>query len=475
MNQHSTPLKSRDEWDGLPMPKRLWAILAIAFGVGLSVIDATITNVALPTIALSLGVSEASSIWVVNAYQLATVMTMLSFSAIGNRVGYRKVYTFGLSLFTLASVGCALSSTLGQLIASRVVQGLGAAAVTSINTTLIRIIYPRNRLGRGMGLNATIVAVASVAGPTLASAVLSVARWPWLFAINLPIGLAAVFLTWRFLPDNPVQSRERRFDWRDGVLNALFFGLLFATAEAFTGGWPRGWALLLGVLLGGVGYTYIRSQLLKPHPILPFDLLRIPIFSMSVATSICSYLAQMSAMVALPFYLQQNHGYSDVETGLLMTAWPFVIMFAAPVAGRLVEQVHAGVLGGVGLLVMASGAFFLATLPADASAADIMWRLALTGVGFAGFQSPNNSILVASAPQARSGSASGMQGTARLIGQTGGAALVAALFRAFGTETGALYALYTSAFLALLGSAVSLSRLKQPLPEVLRRTSKERK
>ncbi len=457
-----------DSWDGLKMPQRLWAILAVAFGVGLSVIDATITNVALPTIAASLGVSEASSIWVINAYQLATVMTMLSFSAIGNRIGYRKVYTFGLSLFTLASLGCTLSVTLAQLILFRVLQGLGAAAVTSINTTLIRIIYPKRHLGRGMGLNATVVAAGSVAGPTIASAILSVAEWPWLFAINLPIGLVAVLLCRRYLPDNPAHSVERRFVWRDGVLNALFFALLFATAEAFTQQLGMLWTGTLFLLLLCVGYYYIRSQLLQPHPLLPFDLLRIPIFSMSVATSICSYLAQMSALVALPFFLQYRHGYSDVETGLLMTAWPFVTIFAAPIAGRLVERVHAGLLGGVGLLIMSLGGLLLATLPVSADTSDLIWRLALAGVGFAGFQSPNNSILVASAPQARSGSASGMQGTARLIGQTGGAALVAALFRLFDTPNGALYALYISAALALVGSIISFSRLKQPLPESLR-------
>lgn len=456
-------------WDGLPMPARLWAIIAIAFGVGLSVLDATITNVALPTIALSLGVEEAQSIWVVNSYQLATVMTMLSFSAIGNRIGYRRVYTFGLSLFTLASVVCALAPTLGWLLVGRVIQGIGAGAVTSINTTLIRIIYPKLHLGRGMGLNATIVAIASVAGPTIASAILSLGDWPWLFAINLPIGLVAVGLSWRFLPENPARSLERGFDWRSGLLNALFFGLLFSTAEAFINDTSIGGRLALATALLLVGWSYIGRQLRQAHPMLPFDLLRIPIFSMSVATSICSYLAQMSAMVALPFYLQYRLGYSDVETGLLMTAWPFVIMFAAPVAGRLVERVHAGLLGGVGLLVMATGALLTATLPAEASSTDILWRLALTGIGFAGFQSPNNSILVASAPQARSGSASGMQGTARLIGQTGGATLVAALFRHFGTLDGALYALYASALLALIGSVVSLSRLKEPLPEALRK------
>ena len=380
------------------MPRRLWAILAVAFGVSLSVIDSAIANVALPTIGLELGISAADSIWIVNAYQLAIMVSLLSFSALGDVVGYRKVYIGGLMLFTVASVGCALSTSLPTLVLARVMQGFGAAAVTSVNTTLIRIIYPKAQLGRGMGINATVVAVSSVAGPTLAAGILSVAQWPWLFAVNIPIGLVALWLSRRFLPDNPVRVSARRFDWRDAVMNALTFGLLMASVEGFSHGLdPRLLTLGIAALLI-VGFFFIRSQLREPYPILPFDLLRISIFSVSVVTSICSFLGQMLAMVALPFYLQHEFGYDEVATGLLMTAWPAVIMVVAPVAGMLVERIHAGLLGGTGLTAMAAGLFLLAFLPEHPAPGDIVWRLVLCGAGFGLFQSPNNSILSTSLP-----------------------------------------------------------------------------
>ena len=448
------------------MPRRIWAILAVAFGVSLSVIDSTIANVALPTISRALGISSADSIWVVNAYQLAIVVSLLSFSALGDLVGYRKIYIGGLALFTAASVGCALSQSLGALVAGRVLQGFGAAAVTSGNTTLIRIIYPRNRLGRGMGINATVVAVSSVAGPTLAAGVLSAAEWPWLFAVNIPVGLVALALSRRFLPANPVRVRDRRFDWRDAAMNALVFGLLMASVEGFSHGLdPRIVALGAAVLVP-VGFVFIRRQLREPYPILPFDLLRIPIFSVSVLTSICSFLAQMLAMVALPFYLQHACGYDDVATGLLLTAWPAVIMVVAPVAGLLVERVHAGLLGGTGLAAMAAGLLLLAFLPEHPTDFEIVWRLVLCGAGFGLFQSPNNSILIASAPPERSGSASGMLATARLLGQTTGAALMAFLFHIVPDDS-THTALLLSAGLALTGAVVSLARLSLPLPEGL--------
>ena len=454
--------------DGLPMPQRIWAILAVAFGVSLSVIDGTIANVALPTIGQQLGISSADSIWIVNAYQLAIMVSLLSFSALGDVIGYRKVYIAGLMLFTIASVGCAFSVSLQTLVLARVMQGFGAAAITSVNTTLIRFIYPKVQLGRGMGINATVVAVSSVAGPTLAAGILSVADWPWLFAVNIPMGFVALVLSRRFLPRNPVRVRDHRFNWRDALMNALTFGLLMASVEGFSHGIDSR-LLSLGVAtLLVIGFFFIRSQLREPYPILPFDLLRIPIFSVSVATSICSFLGQMLAMVALPFYLQEVCGYNEVATGLLLTAWPAIIMIVAPVAGMLVERIHAGILGGTGLTLMAVGLFLLAFLPEHPTDFDIIWRLVLCGAGFGLFQSPNNSILIASAPPERSGSASGMLATARLIGQTTGAALMALLFHIV-PENSTHTALLLAGCFALTGALVSLARISLPLPEGLSR------
>ena len=260
----------------------------------------------------------------------------------------------------------------------------------------------------------------------------------------------------------------RRFDWRDAVMNALTFGLLMASVEGFSHGLdPRLLTLGIAALLI-VGFFFIRSQLREPYPILPFDLLRIPIFSVSVVTSICSFLGQMLAMVALPFYLQHEFGYDEVATGLLMTAWPAVIMVVAPVAGMLVERIHAGLLGGTGLTAMAAGLFLLAFLPEHPAPGDIVWRLVLCGAGFGLFQSPNNSILIASAPHERSGSASGMLATARLIGQTTGAALMALLFHIVPDDSTHTALLLAGGF-ALTGAVVSLTRIRLPLPEGLAR------
>ena len=463
-----TNIIGNTEWNGLPVPLRWGAIVAVAFGVSVSVVDSVIANVALPTLAAEFGISSANSVWIVNAYQLALITTLLIFSNMGDIIGYRRIYISGLVLFTAASAGCALSSTFVSLIAWRAAQGIGAAAITSVNTTLIRIIYPRHMLGRGMGINATVVAVSSVAGPSVAAAILSVTTWHWLFAVNLPIGLVAFVLSCRFLPQNPVRVEGRRFDWRSGVMCALSFGLAMACVEGYSHSMAiHAWIVMAAVTVV-VAWRFVKDQLHKTMPILPFDLLKIPIFSLSIVTSICSFTAQMLAMVSLPFILQHSMGYDAVSTGLIFTAWPMVIMVVAPVAGVLAEHIHAGYLGLTGLLVMTTGLVMLGLLPAEPSDFDIIWRLVVCGMGFGLFQSPNNSIMIASAPQHRSGSASGMLATARLTGQTAGAALVAFFFHWHGGET-TMTPLFVAAAFAFLGALLSASRIHLPLPEALMR------
>jgi len=447
--------------DGLPIPQRYGAILAIALGLTVAVLDGAIANIALPTIARELQASPAQSIWIVNAYQLAIIVSLLSLSFLGDILGYRRIYQWGLVIFSCTSLLCALSSSLEMLTFARVLQGFGGAALMSVNTALIRIIYPQRHLGRGIAINSLIVAVSTAAGPTVAAAILSVASWQWLFFINLPVGIAALCLALRFLPDNPQKAQGQRFDIASAAMNALTFGLLIAALSGVAQG--QRWEIIAAELaaLLVVGVLFIRRQLTLPFPLLPVDLLRIPIFSLSICTSVCSFCAQMLAMVSLPFYLQSVLGRDEVATGLLLTPWPLTTMVMSPIAGRLIERYHAGLLGGVGLTMFAAGLFALALLPAAPGDLDIIWRMMLCGAGFGLFQSPNNHTIISSAPRNRSGGASGMLGTARLLGQTSGAALVALMFNLFDTH-GTHASLILAGCFSSAAAMVSTMRLMQP-------------
>jgi DHA2 family multidrug resistance protein-like MFS transporter len=442
--------------DGLPKPQRNWAILTIALGLVMAVMDGAIANVALPTIARDLDASPAFSIWIVNGYQLAITISLLPLASLGEIIGYRRVYLAGLALFTLASLFCALSHTLLLLTVARIVQGFGAAGIMSVNAALVRFTYPRALLGRGIGINALVVAISAAVGPTVAAAILAVGTWPYLFAVNIPIGIAAFALGWRYLPHAPRGSHA--FDWQSAVLSAITFGVGIAAIDSV----GHGEALYLCLAEFGIaavaGVLLVFRQTHMVSPLLPVDLLRIPIFALSIGTSIASFCGQMLAFVAIPFYLESRFGYSAVQIGLLITPWPIGVAFAAPLAGRLLERYPAGLLGGIGLVLFAAGLGTLALLPADPSIADVIWRMALSGAGFGLFQTPNNRTMIAAAPRERSGGASGMLGTARLLGQTTGAALVA-LFLARYPAEGTRISLLTGAGFALLGAALSLLRL----------------
>lgn len=452
-----------NETDGLPLPQRYWAILAIALALFMSVIDGTIANVALPTIARDLGTAPSVTIWVVNAYQLAITISLLSFSSLGDIYGYRRVYLTGIAVFSVTSLVCALSGSFWTLTVARILQGFGAAAITSVNTALLRIIYPKKFIGRGMAINAMIVAVSIAAGPTIASAILSIASWHWLFAINVPLGIAALLMGLAHLPHNPVKVYGRRFDKLSCLLNALTFGLLIFSLEGIAHRQSAVIIIACVLALGCIGSVFIRRQLRQRFPLLPVDLLRIPIFSLSIGTSISSFTAQMLAMVSMPFFLQNTLDRSDVATGLLLTPWPLATLIMAPLAGRLVEKIHPGILGGIGMAIFASGMFSLAMLPANPEDADIIWRLFLCGAGFGLFQTPNNSTIISSAPTNRSGGASGMLGTARLLGQTLGATLVAMLFNLVPNNS-AQVCLYTGGAFAIVAGIVSCLRISQPAP-----------
>ncbi|HEX4387722.1 MAG TPA: MFS transporter [Steroidobacteraceae bacterium] len=442
--------------DGLPKPRRYWAAAVIILAIVMSVLDSTIVNIALPSIARDFDASAAASIWVVNAYQLAILMLLLPLASLGEIVGYRRVSQAGLLIFTVASVGCALAPSLATLSIARAIQGVGAAGIMSVNAALLRFTYPHRSLGRALGINALAVASAAAIGPTIASAILAVAHWRWLFGINVPIGLVTFTIALRALPHS--ERSARRLNWVGAVLYAGAFGAALSGLQSLAHEAATPIALMqlgLGVILG---WLLVLHEQPRQAPLVPFDLLRVRLFRLSLLTSVCSFMAQMTALVALPFEIQRL-GHTAVATGLLMTPWPLALACAAPIAGRLADRHPAGILGGAGLLVMSLGLVLLAFFPASGTSADFIWRMALCGLGFGFFQSPNNRTIMAAAPRARSGAAGGLLSAARLAGQTLGAASVAILFRAY-AAAGSNLALCLAAALALAAAVVSLVRLK---------------
>lgn len=451
--------------DGLPDGARGRAMLVIILGLTLSVLDSSIVNLALPAIARELQSSPAQTLWVVNAYQLAGLVLLLPLAALGERLGYRRIYLLGMVVFVIASVAATLASSLATLIAARVFQGMGAAGVMSVNAALVRLTYPRAMLGRGMAINSLVVATSSMAGPSVAAAILSVTSWPWLFAINVPLGLLTLWMGRKALPTNPAAcASSEPIAPLDVLLNILMFTLLFLGGEQLgvrmgqenaTGRslMPSGWWLLgAGV---AVGYVYLRRQWHKTAPLFPVDLMRIPVFRLSMCGSVSAFCAQMLSYLALPFLLLEDRGLSPMEAGMLITAWPLATVLTAPLAGRLIGKYPDGLLGGIGMAMFACGLWLLAAMPVDVAHWDMVWRMLLAGSGFALYQSPNNHTIVTSAPMSRSGAAGGMLSSARMTGQTLGAVVLATIFAISGGHGGNAEALA----LAIAGGFAALAGL----------------
>jgi DHA2 family multidrug resistance protein-like MFS transporter len=442
--------------DGLPAERRAWAAAAIFTALTMASLDTAIANIALPAIAADLHVGPADVIWVVNVYQIALVATLLPLGALGEIVGHHRIYLGGLLLFTLASLLCASAWSLESLLIARVLQGLGASGIMAVNTALVRYVFPGRLQGRGFGYNAMVVATAFTLGPTIASGILAVGPWSWLFAVNIPFGVVAILIGLKTLPRTPRAAHA--FDFPGALLAASCLGLFVlgigsAAHHARIG-------LVLSELAAAVlfGWIVIRRHADHPAPMLPIDLFRRPLFALSTATAICSFAAQGLAFVSLPFYFEDILGRSQVETGFFLTPWPLVVAVIAPIAGRLSDRYPAGILGSIGLALLGVGMALLAMLPATPHILDIVWRMAICGCGFGFFQTPNMKALMSSAPSGRSGSASSIVATARLTGQTTGAALAALCFSLAGRE-GATAALVLGAGFAAIGCVMSSLRM----------------
>jgi DHA2 family multidrug resistance protein-like MFS transporter len=420
----------------------------------LVVLDSANANVALPTIAQSLHVRPAMSVWVITAYQTALLMALLPCAALGESLGYRRVFTMGVALFTGASLFCALSPSLPWLLAARFLQGLGGAAVMALGVALLRVVVPHRQLGTAIGWNALAVALSSAAGPAIGAAVLSAANWHWLFAVDLPLGLLVLLAT-RSLPD--VGGTARRLDLFSMSLNAGAFASLVIGAELLPTR-PAPAALLLAAAALEL-LALVRREMPKEAPLIPLDLLRAKSFRFSVIASACCFAGQTASMVALPFYLQHELGQDTFMAGLYMTAWPLTVAFAAPFAGRLADLVPTAWLSAAGGVCLTTGLGAAALWPLKSDPLLLVPFTMLCGLGFSLFNVANNRTMFLSAPNERSGAAGGMQGTARLFGQIAGAVIMTLLFTLTSADTAPRIGLGIGAVLTFVAGLVSTVRV----------------
>ena len=455
------PRRSEDErGGGAPAnPRYFLAIAAISLGTVLTILDGQIATVAPPTIARELNVAESATVLVVTIYQLILVMTLLPFSALGSRIGLKRLYQGGQIVFTVATVACFFAHSLPFLLVVRALQALGAAAALSVTSAMIRSVYKPSHLGRGLALNVVFATTASAAAPALGGAILGFASWPWLFATGVPFALLSLVVGRFGLPDVP--SRSAGYDMLGAIYCVLTFGLAISGMEA----WVHGAApLVAGAMIAAgvvLGIVFVRHELDQAAPIMPVDLLRQPVIALSGASALCAFVGSMLLLLSLPFRLQHGYDIGPAKAGAMLAAWPLSLMVVAPTSGALSDRIPAGVLGSIGMAIATVALLLLAFLPAHLSYFDMAWRMALCGSGFGLFMAPNARLIIGSAPRHRTASAGGLTSTIRLIGQTLGATGVAALL-AFKLGEGPVPALI-GCLLSAIAGVLSLARLNPAL------------
>lgn len=434
--------------------RRVLAIAAVLTAMSAAVLDAGMANVALPSLAHALDVAPTQAIQVMTAYQAGLVMALLPLGAVGERIGHKRTFTFSLVAFAIASAAAALAPNLSWLIAARFVQGLGGAGIMALGMALLRFTVSQGHLGRAIGWNALTVALTTAAAPGLGALLLSLGPWRWLFGATLPI-MAVALASSRALPNT--RGSEVRLDALSILMCAAVFATLIGAAQAAVlHPWRALGLLATGLLTLVVLWRRERSQ---EAPLVPLDLFRDDSFRLSAIASVLCFSAQSAGLVALSFLLQQQLQLPLTATGLCMSVWPLCVAAAAALSGRLADRAPNAILCGLGGAALSFG---LAVCGVAADRLTIIVAIALAGLGFGVFQTPNNRNLFLSAPAHRSGAAGGMQGTARVTGQTAGSLMMAMLFARLGLGETLRIGFFGAAALALAAGAVSLLRTFMP-------------
>jgi DHA2 family multidrug resistance protein-like MFS transporter len=421
------PVDASSEPEGLPRPRRYFAIAALSIGTVVASIDNGGVTIALPTIARNFAVAPSAVVLIVTVYQLLLIMAVLPLSALGDRIGHRTLYQAGQLLFLVATPFCFFAHSLPALVLIRACQALGAAATFSVSSALVRSIFPKARLGSGMAVNTVIATIASALAPSIGGLILSNARWPWVIAASAPFAVISLLIGRKALPDP--HGHDEPYDVAAAAMCAAMFGLTVAGLQGFVQGATVGVSSALIAAGTIVGVIFVRREMSQLRPVLPVDLLRKRRFALSSLASLAASIGMIMVTLTLPFRLQHEFGYSPAETGLAMAAWPLAMMFLAPTSGLLSDRLPAGLLPSIGMALATAGMISLGFLPVAPQHFDLVWRLLLAAAGFGIFLSPNARQIILAAPLNRAAAAGGLTQTTRLTGQvlgsTGAAALLA--------------------------------------------------
>ena len=420
----------------LPGQVNKWIVLALsAAATFMTTLDGSIVNIGLPSIARTfhVGVSGATE-WIIIGYLVVIAAVLLTFGRLADMIGRKPIFLTGLVVFILGSALSGLAPSLLLLILARLFQGIGGALIFSVNVAMITSTFPSRERGLALGLNAVVISLGVAAGPTIGGIITQYLTWHWIFYVNVPICMLVLSAMFYFYSEQrPQREQHERFDLMGATvlaigLAALTLGLSFGQEW----GWlSAGTLTALGISLVALSVgVYVEAHV--EHPIVNLGLVTNRVFAFANISFMLCMMALFAPGFLLPFYFEQLRGFSTIQTGLMMTPLPLMLAVVAPLSGSLADRLGSRWLSPVGLAIACFGLVLLSQINAQSSSWDIIWRLAVTGIGQGLFQSPNTRTMMEAAPWNAQGEASGLLATGRVIGQSMSVALTGTVFAALG-------------------------------------------
>jgi EmrB/QacA subfamily drug resistance transporter len=411
-------------------PFNKWLIFSlVAVGIFMSTLDGSIVNVALPTIMTELNVSLTTVQWVVVIYLLTISSLLLSFGRLSDMWGRRWVYSRGLAVFSLGSFLCGLSPGALWLIASRALQGVGAAMIMACTPALVVDVFPVTERGRALGMVGTVVAGGLTMGPALGGILLQFFPWRVIFYINVPVGIVAALATLRVLKRASEATSPEAFDWPGSILVVVCFTALLTVLSR-----SDDWGYFSPQALGLAGVFVIATILLivqesrTRYPIVEPGLFSIRLFSVSIAAAVTLFISLFTITFMMPFYLVNPAGFPAAKTGGVLVIPFFFLFIGAPFAGAMSDRIGSRLLCTIGMCILAFSLFSFGWMPASTDILPVAWRLALAGIGTATFTSPNSAAAMSAVTSQRRGIAAALVATARNFGMVFGVAVAAVIF-----------------------------------------------
>ena len=393
--------------------KNRWIILAIVVLLPLmSSLDSNIVNIAIPTIEADLKINMASAEWVVSAYLIIISATILLFGRIGDMKSKGLVFINGIIVFTLGSLLCGVSINIYFLVASRVVQAIGAGLVMSTNQGIITAVFPVTERGKALGITGSAVALGALIGPALGGIIVTYLTWHYIFLINVPIGIVAYILARKFIPVNMSTKNEKM----DGKGASTFFIAIVFIFSAIMVGQQIGFNDIY-IICGFIALViFIFVERKEKAPMLDLSLFRNSTFSTNLICACISFISINTISIIEPFYLQDALGYSAFTSAMIMMSYPIVMLVVAPLSGHISDKIGNGKLNTIGILITGISIIMLSTLNVDSSILKIVLFLCVLGLANGLFQSPNTSAIMSSVPKNKLGIAGGTNALIRNVG-----------------------------------------------------------